>query len=149
MSTQRLDYKKVSPSAFEAMLALSKFTENTNLDKKLLNLVYLRASQLNGCAWCLNMHTNDARESGESEQRICLLPAWYEAPTTTYTETEKAALEWTEAITLVKETRVSDEVYNKVKKYFSEKDLVDLTMAIIAINGWNRLNVAFKTNIAE
>lgn len=143
---QRLDYKKSSPPAFNAMMALATYTKNTGLDQELLNLVYMRASQINGCAWCLNMHAKDAKAAGANEQRLNLLPLWREAPV--YTDRERAALEWTEAVTLVAATHVPDDVYAIARKQFNEKELVDLTLAIIAINGWNRLNVAFKTPFA-
>lgn len=143
---QRLDYKTVSPKAFDAILALSKFAESSGIEKKLLNLIYMRASQINGCAWCLDMHSKDAKEAGENEQRLYLLPVWREVPA--YTERERAALEWTEAITLVSETHVPEEVYKIVRGQFSEEELVNLTIAIISINGWNRLNIAFKTYFA-
>lgn len=144
---QRLDYKESSPAAFDAMLALSKYAKSTGLDSELLNLVYMRASQINGCAWCLDMHTKDAKAAGENDQRLNLLPVWREAPAV-YTARERAALGWTEAVTLVAETHVPDDVYEIARKQFGEKELVDLTLAIITINGWNRLNVAFKTPFA-
>ncbi|MGI0100623.1 MAG: carboxymuconolactone decarboxylase family protein [Candidatus Micrarchaeaceae archaeon] len=144
---QRIDYKSQSPSAFDAILSLSKHASGTGLGPELLNLVYMRASQINGCAWCLDMHSKDARAAGETEQRLYMLPAWREVPF--YTEREKAALEWTEAVTLVASTHVPEEAYNVARRQFNEKELVDLTIAIIAINGWNRLNVAFRTEVGE
>ncbi len=143
---QRLDYKASSPQAFSAMLSFSR-QAGSALDHKLLDLVFTRASQINGCAWCLDMHTKDARAAGETEQRLYLLAAWRESPI--YTERERAALEWTEAVTLVADTRISDDVYEAARKQFSEKELVDLTLAIVAINGWNRLNVAFRTKVGD
>ncbi len=116
---------------------------STGLETSLLHLVKTRASQINGCAWCLDMHTKDARADGETEQRLYALSAWRETPF--YTSRERAALAWTESVTLVSQTDVPDQVYEEARKQFSEKELVDLTMAVIAINGWNRLNVAFRT----
>ncbi len=139
----RLSYGNVSPGVREAMLGLARYVETTGLEQSLLNLVFMRASQLNGCAWCLDMHSKDARAEGESEQRIYMLSAWQEAPF--YSDRERAALAWTEAVTLVAESHVPDDVYEEARKQFSEKELVDLTLAIIEINGWNRLNVSFRT----
>ena len=139
----RLSYANVSPGVREAMLGLSKYLGTTNLESSLINLVDMRASQLNGCAWCLDMHSKDARAEGESEQRLYMLSAWRECPF--YTDRERAALAWTEAVTLVADTHVPDDVYEEARKYFGEKELADLTLAIISINGWNRLNVAFRT----
>ncbi|MDG6933223.1 MAG: carboxymuconolactone decarboxylase family protein [Nitrososphaerota archaeon] len=139
----RIKYNDVAPGVREAMLSLEKYVHSSGLESSLLNLVKIRASQINNCAWCLDMHTKDARAEGESEQRIYQLSAWRESPF--YTDRERAALAWTEAVTLVSETHVPDDVYEEVMKYFTEKEIVDLTLAIIAINGWNRLNVAFRT----
>jgi AhpD family alkylhydroperoxidase len=125
------------------MSGISKYLSACGLESSLLNLVDMRASQLNGCAWCLDMHSKDARAEGESEQRLYVLSAWRESPF--YTDRERAALAWTEAVTLIADNHVPDDVYEETRKYFSEKELVDLTLAIIAINGWNRLNVSFRT----
>ncbi|MGH2638016.1 MAG: carboxymuconolactone decarboxylase family protein [Rhabdochlamydiaceae bacterium] len=133
----------MAPGFRDAMLSLGKYLRSSGLEQSLLNLVDIRASQINGCAWCLDMHTKDARAAGESEQRLYMIPAWRESPF--YTERERAALAWTEAVTLIAENHVPDDVYEKARKQFSEKELVDLTLAIAAINGWNRLNVAFRT----
>lgn len=141
--TQRLDYKNASPKGFAAMLALELHARASGLEHGLLELVKTRVSQLNGCAFCLDMHTKDARAAGESEQRLYLLPAWREAPC--YTERERAALAWAEAVTLLKDQQVPDEVYEQARRQFDDKALVDLTLAIVAINGWNRLSVAFRT----
>ena len=141
--TQRLDYKNASPKGFAAMLALELHARASGLEHGLLELVKTRVSQLNGCAWCLDMHTKDARAAGESEQRLYLLPAWREAPC--YTERERAALAWAEAVTLLKDQQVPDDVYEQARRQFDEKALVDLTLAIVAINGWNRLSVSFRT----
>lgn len=143
---QRLDYKAASPEAFNAMIALEQSIHAFGIEKPLLELVKSLASILNGCAWCLDMHTKDARAMGETEQRLYLLPVWHEAHC--YTSRERAALEWTEALTTVANSQsVSDDVYNRARAEFSEKELVNLTMAVIAINGWNRLNVAFRTTV--
>jgi AhpD family alkylhydroperoxidase len=139
----RLDFRKASPSADKAMSALHAFVRTCGLDHGLLELVKLRASQLNGCAHCIDMHTKELRADGESEQRLYLLNAWRESPQ--YSERERAALAWTEALTLVTEDHVPDEVYEEVRRQFSEEELVNLTMAVVAINGANRLNIAFRT----
>ena len=142
---QRLDYKLASPDAFKAMLHTEQQVHKSGLQESLLELVKTRASQINGCAWCLDMHTKDARARGETEQRLYLLSAWREAPF--YSERERAALAWTEALTQIATHEVSDAVYEEARRHFDEKALVDLTLAIIAINGWNRLNVAFRTKV--
>ena len=145
---QRLDYKTASPDAFKAMLATEQQVHKSGIEASLLELVKSRASQINGCAWCLDMHTKDARAMGESEQRLFLLPVWREA--TCYSERERAALAWTEAVTQIATTHdVPDEVYLPVRAQFDEKELVDLTLAVIAINGWNRMNVAFRTKVGD
>jgi AhpD family alkylhydroperoxidase len=140
---QRLDVMKVSPGAYKAMSALQAYVDASGLEKPLLELVKVRASQLNGCAFCLAMHTRDARKLGESDERMHLLNAWREAPV--YSARERAALAWTEAVTLISEHHVPDEVYEEAKRQFSEKELVDLTAAVVAINGWNRASIAFRT----
>lgn len=139
---ERLNFKKLVPAAYRAMLALESYVHGSGLEHSLLELVKMRASQINGCAYCLDMHSKDARAAGETEQRLYLLNAWREAPF--YTERERAALAWTEAVTLISETHVPDEVYQQAKAHFSEQELVNLTMAIVAINGWNRLEVSFR-----
>lgn len=139
---QRIDYRDVSPGGVEALLALEKYVRQSGIEKSLLELVKTRASQINGCAYCLDMHTKDALAEKESEQRLFLLPVWREAPC--YTDRERAALAWTEAITLISQNNIGDELYTEVRRYFNEKELVDLTYAIIAINNWNRLNVAMR-----
>ena len=119
------------------------YVDQSGLDRSLLlELVKIRASQINGCAYCLVMHTNDARKAGESDERMHLLNAWREAPV--FSAKERAALAWTEAVTLVSAGHVPDEVYDQVRKQFSEKELVDLTMAVVTINGWNRIAIAFR-----
>jgi len=142
---QRIDYKSASPAAFKALLHLEHEVHQSGLEASLLELVKARASQINGCAWCLDMHTKDARARGESEQRLYLLQVWREAPF--YSDRERAALAWTEAITRMALQGIPDEVYAEVRRHFDEKEVVDLTLAIIAINGWNRMNVAFRTEV--
>ncbi len=139
----RLVYSKVAPAAYRAMRDLDSYAKESGLEHSLLELVKVRSSQLNGCAYCIDMHTKDARAMGETEQRLYALSAWHETPF--FTERERAGLAWTEAVTLLAEEHVPDDVYNLARKQFSEKELVDLTIAIIAINGWNRLAVAFRT----
>src|SRR5437763_2032056 len=138
----RLEYARLSPDGYRAMLALNKFAESSGIEHSLLELIKIRASQINGCAYCVDMHTIDARAAGESEQRIYLLDAWREAPF--YTDRARAALAWTEAVTLVSETHVPDDVYEEARRHFSEKELVNLTWAIVTINVWNRIAVAFR-----
>ena len=138
----RLDYGTVAPGAMKAMYALEGYVKSTDIEQPLIELIKLRASQLNGCAYCVDMHTKDARIGGESEQRLYALTVWRETPF--YTERERAALEWTEALTLISETHVPDEVYEIARQQFSEKELVDLTMIIVLINGWNRFGISFR-----
>jgi AhpD family alkylhydroperoxidase len=133
---------KASPKGYQAMAALESFVTSSGLERPLLELVKMRASQLNGCAYCLDMHSKDARALGETEQRLYLLDAWRESPF--YTERERAALEWTEAITLIAGHDVPDDVYERVSKQFSEEELANLTLAIATINSWNRLSIAFQ-----
>ena len=139
----RINYPKAAPGVMQAMLGLSSYVHKSGLEEPLINLISLRASQINGCAYCIDMHWKDLRAAGESEQRLYGLDAWEESPY--YTERERAALSWTEAVTTLGEDRVSDEVYEKVRKIFPEKELADLTLAVVAINGWNRLNIALRT----
>jgi AhpD family alkylhydroperoxidase len=139
----RLDAQKVSPAAYQALLGMEMFVrKQSKLEPALIELVKIRASQINGCAFCIDMHTKDARAEGETEQRIYALPAWEETPF--FTDRERTALALTEAITLVHEGRVPDEVYEKGRKSFSDEELVNLTLAIITINGWNRLAITFR-----
>ena len=139
----RLDGYKVAPAAIKALVGVETYIQGSGLEQGLIELVKMRASQINGCAYCLDMHSKDARRHGETEQRLYLLNAWRESRL--YTPRERAALAWTEAVTLVGETRVPDEVYELARRHFGEKELVDLTLAIVAINGWNRLAIAFRT----
>lgn len=139
----RMDFRKASPQAAKAMSDMHMFVRKCGLDHNLLELIKLRASQLNGCAQCIDMHTKELRANGESEQRLYLLNAWEESPF--YSVRERAALAWTEAVTLITQGHVSDEVYAQAREQFDEKELVDLTLAIVAINSANRLNIAFRT----
>ena len=140
---QRINYKEIAPDGYKTMAGLEQYARRSGLESSLLELVKTRASQINGCAFCLDMHTKDARAAGETEQRLYTLSAWHETPF--FTDRERAALAWTEAVTKVADTHVPDEVYELARKHFSEKELVDLTLAIVAINGWNRLAIAFRT----
>src|SRR5574340_418816 len=139
----RIRYPKSAPGAYRAMLDLEGYIHNCGLEASLLELIKMRASQINGCAFCLDMHSKDARAAGETEQRLYLLDAWREAPC--YSDRERAALEWTEEVTLVSENHVPDAAYDNVLKQFTEAELARLTLAIVAINGWNRLAIAFRT----
>ena len=139
----RIDLMHVNPGIVQSMLGLERQVRQGHLDQKLLDLVRMRASQINGCAYCLDMHSKDARAGGETEQRLYGLDAWRETPY--YSARERAALEWTEALTLVAETGAPDDVFERVRAQFSEDELVHLTLAIVAINGWNRLNIAART----
>ena len=139
----RIHYGKCAPGVYEAMGGLDRYLEACGLDETLLRLVRLRASQINGCAYCIDMHWKDLRALGESEQRLYGLDAWEESPY--YTDRERAALAWTEAVTDLGRSGVPDDVYEEARAHFSEGELVDLTMAVIAINGWNRLSVSFRT----
>jgi AhpD family alkylhydroperoxidase len=133
---------KLGTGARDALLGIEKYVHGSGLEPSLLDLVKIRASQINGCAYCLDMHTKDARAEGETEQRLYTLPAWRETPF--FTDRERAALAWTEAVTLVSQDHVPDEVYQVARKHFSEKELLDLTMAVVAINSWNRLSISFR-----
>lgn len=142
----RIDYAKVAPGALRAMISLEEYVRReTELEAELIELVKLRASQINGCAYCIDMHTKDARALGMSEQRLYLLSAWREAPF--YSERERAAMAWTEALTLISTSGASDELYREARESFSEKELVDLTMVVNAINGWNRLAISFRPEV--
>jgi AhpD family alkylhydroperoxidase len=141
----RVDFTKMLPNVMQALNPIAKYVNNSGLDHRLLELVKMRTSQLNGCAYCLDMHAKDARAAGETEQRLYLLDAWREAPL--YTERERAALEWTEAVTRVADGHVSDEVFAVAREQFSEEELVNLTIAVIATNGYNRINIAFRPEV--
>lgn len=139
----RINYRNVAPAAYRAMSSLEAYVRESGLEKSLLELVKIRASQINNCAYCLDMHTKDARAAGESEQRIYALTAWRETPF--YTERERAALLWTETLTRLSQNDVPDDIFEEVRGQFSEEELVNLSMAVIAINGWNRLAVGFRS----
>ncbi len=143
----RLKWSEVLPEAYKAMLEMQKVIDNSHLDHKLLELVKIRASQINGCAYCLDMHTKDAIAMGESDQRLYVVAAWHEAPF--YNERERAALEWCECLTNISIKGAPDESYQKIKKLFSSEEIVELTMAIVVINSWNRLAVGFRTPVGE
>lgn len=139
----RINLTKVATGAYRAMAGLESFVKNSsNLEPSLLELVKMRASQINGCAYCLDMHSKDARAAGETEQRLYTLNAWRETPF--FTDRERAALAWTEAITLIASSHAPDEVFEEARKEFSEEELVNLTVAIVAINGWNRLAIGLR-----
>lgn len=143
----RLDYSKAAPGSVQAMYKLQKFSEESGLERPLLELMKTRVSQMNGCAFCIDMHTKDARAAGETEQRLYGLSAWREAPY--YSERERAALAWAEVVTNISQTHASDEEYEAVRGQFSEEELVKLTMAVIAINGWNRRAIAFRPEVGK
>lgn len=138
----RIDYSKLSPEGYKAMLGLEQYLSKSTIDKKLLHLLKLRVSQINGCAFCLDMHWKDLKVEGENEQRMYSLDAWRETPY--YTERERAALAWAEAVTNIKDGHAPDELYEEVRKHFSEQEVADLTLAVVAINGWNRVSIAFR-----
>jgi AhpD family alkylhydroperoxidase len=139
----RMNYYQAAPDTLKALMALENQVKSSGLEQSLIELVKTRASQINGCAYCIVMHTEDARKHGETEQRLYLLNAWREAPV--YTERERAALAWTEAVTLISQTHAPDDVYEDVRAHFSETETVNLTMLIATINTWNRLAISFRS----
>jgi AhpD family alkylhydroperoxidase len=139
---QRLDFYHASPNAIKAMRGLEEQIAQSSIEKSLAELVRLRASQINGCAFCVDMHTADARRGGETERRLATVVAWRETPF--FTDRERAALAWTEALTLVAHDRVPDAVWQEVKPHFTEQEIVDLTLLVSAINSWNRFAIAFR-----
>jgi AhpD family alkylhydroperoxidase len=141
----RIDYRKASPGALKAMLDIEAYLAKSGIERALLHLVKMRASQINGCAYCLDMHSKDARSEGETEQRLYALDAWRETPF--YSARERAALAWTESLTLIAKTHAPDDVYNEARAQFSESELTDLTLAIVAINGWNRIAIGFRVEV--
>lgn len=143
----RLNWYKALPKGIEAMLGLQKVVDESKIDHKLLELVKIRASQINGCAHCLEMHTKDAIALGEDQQRLHVLAAWREAPF--YSERERAALAWCESLTNISNTGAPDEDYKEVERLFSPEEIVELTMSIIVINGWNRLAVGFRSEVGN
>jgi AhpD family alkylhydroperoxidase len=138
----RMNFYQAAPETIKALSALETLLQGSGLEQSLIELVKTRASQINGCAFCINMHTQDARKHGETEQRLYLLNAWHEAPV--YTDRERAALAWTEAVTLISETHAPNDIYDEVRKHFSETETVNLTTLIGTINMWNRLAIAFR-----
>ena len=144
--SNRVKVARVAPQVHQTMRALQNFVESTGLEKSLLELVKLRASYINGCAYCVDMHAKDARELGETEQRIYMVPVWHETPF--YTERERAALAWTETITNISQG-VTDEAYADARAQFDEKELAELTMAVITINAWNRLAIPFQSEVGS
>ncbi|CAN7331079.1 carboxymuconolactone decarboxylase family protein [Paraburkholderia sp. DD10] len=139
---QRLDFYKANPAAIKALMGIEQQVGKSALEKSLTELVRLRASQINGCAYCVDMHTTDARKGGESERRLATVVVWRETPF--FTDRERAALEWTEALTLVSHEHVPDAVWQAVRPHFSDEELVDLTLLISAINAWNRFAIGFR-----
>lgn len=144
---QRIDFMKVAPGGYRAMAGLEQYLHQSSLETPLLHLVKLRASQVNGCAYCIDMHWKDLRAIGETEQRLYGLDAWRESPY--YSDRERAALEWTEAVTLITQGHVEDAVYEEVRKQFSETELADLTIALATINAWNRLAIAARSTAGQ
>ena len=138
----RLDFSKHAPEPLHALLSIERYLAKCGLEHKLMHLVKVRASQINGCAYCIDMHSKDARALGETEQRLYGLNAWRETPF--YTDRERAALAWTETVTRVSETHIPDSAYEDVRKEFNEKEVVDLTYLVTGINAWNRLAIAFR-----
>ncbi len=138
----RIDYSKLSPEGYKAMLGLEHYLNHSSVEKKLLHLLKLRVSQINGCAFCLDMHWKDLQVEGENEQRMYSLDAWRE--TSYYTGRERAALAWAEAVTNIKDGHVPDSLYEDTRRHFSEQEVADLTLAVVAINGWNRVSIAFR-----
>lgn len=144
---QRLDHTAASPEGYKKLLAVSAFLAHSGLEANLLELISIRASEINGCAWCLDFHTKRLRHWGETEQRIYLLSGWRDAPV--YSPRERAALEWTEALTLIAGRPVPDDLYQRAREHFSEAELANLTIAVGLINVWNRINVAFHTDLSS
>jgi len=143
----RIDFARVSPAAMRAQFGLESFVRGSKLDRTIYELVKLRASYINGCAYCVDMHSKDARAAGETEQRIYAVPVWRETPF--FTPRERAALLWTEALTDISRTGVPDEAFDAVRPHFDDEELVALTMAVVAINGWNRLAVGFRAPVGS
>ena len=139
----RIDYLKLARNGYHAMLGIEHYLQQSGLEESLLHLIKLRVSQINGCAYCIDMHWKDLRATGESEQRLYGLDAWEESPY--YTDRERAAFEWAESVTNIQDGHVPDAVFDHVKKFFSDKELADLTLAVTAINSWNRLSIAART----
>lgn len=142
---QRLNWVQTTPRGFQALFGLQGYVNNSSIEHSLMELVKMRASQINGCAYCLDMHFKDATAAGETPQRLYLLDAWRE--TKFYTDRERAALAWTEALTLVADGHVPDEVFAEARKHFKDDELVNLSLAVVAINGWNRMQIAFRAEV--
>jgi AhpD family alkylhydroperoxidase len=140
---QRINVMEKGQGAMKAMLGFAAYLAKSPIERKLQHLLEYRVSQINGCAYCLDMHSKDLRHAGETEQRIYMLSAWRESPF--YTDRERAALAWAEAVTVLSDGHVPDEVYEEARKQFSEEEIIDLTMVVVAINSWNRANIAFRT----
>jgi AhpD family alkylhydroperoxidase len=145
--TQRIDYKKVSPALTKAMFGLGAAVERSGLEHSLVDLVKVRASQINGCAYCIDMHTKDALARGETEQRLFLLDAWGETPL--YSDRERAALSWCETLTLIAERGAPDEVFEAVREQFTDEEIANLTLAIVTINAWNRIAIGFRADVGN
>ncbi|HKW47075.1 MAG TPA: carboxymuconolactone decarboxylase family protein [Gemmatimonadaceae bacterium] len=145
--SERLNATRIAPEAYRTMLALENYIHKSGLESKLMHLVKLRASYINGCAYCVDMHTKDARHEGETEQRLYAVPVWRETPF--FTDRERAAFAWTEAVTEIWKVGVPDELYQLARSEFSEKELVDLTMVVVTINGWNRLAIPFHAPVGS
>lgn len=142
----RLNFYKSSPEAMKAMNGLEQRIAKSSLEKSLVELVRLRASQINGCAYCVDLHSSDARKAGESERRLATVVVWRETPL--FSDRERAALEWTEAVTLIAQSHVPDEVWNQVKPHFTPEEIVDLTLLVSTINAWNRFAISFRKTLA-
>lgn len=145
--TPRINYITVAQDAFKAILSVERYVRNSGIEKSLLHLVKLRASYANGCAYCVDMHSKEARHDGETEQRLYAVPVWRETPF--FTDRERAALLWTESVTDVSRTGVPDETYDEVRAQFTEVELVNLTMAVVAINAWNRMAISFRSEVGS
>jgi AhpD family alkylhydroperoxidase len=143
----RIDYVKLVPRAYAAMREFDSYARTSGVDRSLLELIKIRASQINGCTYCLEMHTREAREQGEKQWRLDTLSAWRETPF--FDNRERAALAWTERVTLIADEHVPDEVYNDMCRHFTEEEIVKITLAVIAINGWNRLAISFGTDVSQ
>jgi AhpD family alkylhydroperoxidase len=143
----RINWSKISSEGYNAMMGLENFVEKSNLDPKLKELIKIRASQINGCAYCLDMHTKDARAVGESVQRIHLLSAWREAPI--YSPRERVAFAWCESLTLLSQSGAPDDIYTELERLFNPEEIVELTLAIAVINSWNRLAVGFRSDVGN
>ena len=146
-ATPRIDLARVSPAAYRAQFGLEAYVRGSGLDRTIYELVKLRASYINGCAYCVDMHTKDARAAGETEQRLYAAPVWRETPF--FTDRERAALLWTEVVTEIARTGIPDDAFEAVRAHFDEEELVALTMAVVAINGWNRLAVGFRAPVGS